>query len=49
MVGEAGEAPDKQIFLKAKGKITKQKDRESVTNNIKLGEHIMIEGAFPLY
>lgn len=49
MVGDAGEASDKQIFLKAKGKITKPKDGEAVTNNVKLGEHIMIEGAFPLY
>lgn len=29
MVGEVGEAPDKQIFLKMKEKITKLKDREA--------------------
>lgn len=49
VVGEVGEAPDKQIFLKTKGKITKPKDREPVTNSMKLGKHTMKEGALPLY
>lgn len=49
MVGKVGEAPDKQICLKMKGKITKLEDREAVTNSIKLGKHTMKGGAFSLY